>query len=216
MLAIDHIVITTPDTEKERLSFTSRYGLQGKEGGSHPGWGTHNDLCFFDNRFYIEWLGVNDTQKAGKSENPLIRQMLQEPTGGTIQIALCTDAMDDFLEMYNRQGIDYEGPFPGSREQEDGSLLEWRMLFPAHPSVPLPFLIEWKGDNFPQDSVYINPLADTTVEYGTGLDRKKSAEVFRKMFGFPDDGSESFHLSNGQLFVTEQTSITTYLDHIML
>lgn len=216
MLAIDHIVVTTTDAEQDRLSFTSQYGLQGTAGGKHPNWGTHNELCFFDNRFYIEWLSVSDALAAEKSENPLIRQMLQEQTGGTIQIALRTDNMDDFLEYYEETGIEYEGPFPGARRQTDGSLLEWRMLFPKHETVPLPFLIEWNGDTFPKDPVYINPLSDTMVEYGTTHDRSESAEVFRKVFRFPKDDSEAFTLSNGQLYVTDQSTITTYLDHIML
>ncbi|SIS57003.1 VOC family protein [Salimicrobium flavidum] len=216
MLAIDHIVVTTTDAEQDRLSFTSQYGLQGTGGGNHPDWGTHNELCFFDNRFYIEWLGVSDALTAEKSENPLIRQMLQQQTGNTIQIALRTDNMDDFLEYYEKEGIEYEGPFPGARRRKDGSLLEWRMLFPKHETVPLPFLIEWNGDNFPQDPVYINPLSDTMIEYGTEHSRSESAEVFRNIFRFPKDDSEAFTLTNGQLFVTEQSRIITYLDHIML
>ncbi|WP_347861596.1 VOC family protein [Salimicrobium sp. PL1-032A] len=216
MLAIDHIVVTTTEPEQTRLQFTSHYGLKGTAGGNHPEWGTHNELCFFANRFYIEWLGVTDASKAETSDNPLIRQMLQQQTGETIQIALRTEQMDDFIAYYEREGIAYEGPFPGSRRRKDGSLLEWRMLFPSHEKVSLPFLIEWKGDNFPQDPVYINPLSDTMVEYGTRHERKEAAAIFKHIFRLPTEDSPGFPLENGQLYVTEEDTITTYLDHMTL
>ncbi|SDJ68326.1 VOC family protein [Salimicrobium halophilum] len=216
MLAIDHIVVTTTEPEQDRFQFTSHYGLKGTAGGEHPEWGTHNELCFFDNRFYIEWLGVTDASKAEGSGNPLIRQMMQQQTGETIQIALRTGAMDDFITYYEESGIEYEGPFPGARRRTDGSLLEWRMLFPRHEEVGLPFLIEWKGDNFPTDPVYINPLSSTMVEYGTNKDRKDASRIFRNIFRFSDEDSPGFPLSNGRLYVTEEKHITTYLDHMTL
>jgi len=161
MLALDHIVIPAHAPEVSAREFAVENHVRITKGGEHPHWGTYNYLAYFQNDTYIEWIGVTDNTVAEKSTNPLIQQVVQALKDNyeqPIQYALRTREMESYIQHLDATSLAYHEPFSGSRGRPDGSLLEWKMLFPICPTTrPLPFLIEW-GDvpNIPTDTSYIN------------------------------------------------------------
>ncbi|SFE35080.1 Glyoxalase-like domain-containing protein [Lentibacillus persicus] len=167
MLALDHIVIAANDPEKAADRFGEKHNITVIEGGQHTNWGTYNYLAYFTNDCYIEWIGIFDETTAARSKNPLIHLLfreLAEGNEGPIQVALRTDQMDDYVLNLQERDLPFAGPIPGSRERPDGSLLEWRMLFPEGDRKVLPFLIEWgEVKNTPQDPKLINNKAINSI-----------------------------------------------------
>lgn len=167
MLAIDHIVIVTDNTKQAAENFGKEHNITVIQGGEHANWGTYNYLAYFSNDSYIEWIGIFDKKIATQSENPLIKQIvnaLDDNMEGPIQYALRTDRMDKYIDQFHKSTIPFTGPIPGSRKKPNGSMLEWRMLFPGDVSEQLPFLIEW-GDvkNVPEDNRLINEQQIHTI-----------------------------------------------------
>lgn len=160
MLALDHIILAAIDPKQAANDFAKKHGVTVLEGGKHENWGTYNYLAYFSNDCYLEWLGIFDQNIAAQSDNPLIMQLaraLHKDAEGPLQFALRTDEMDDYLDHFDETAIPYTGPIAGNRNRPDGSLLEWRMLFPENKKARYPFLIEWgKVKNVPRDSTLIN------------------------------------------------------------
>lgn len=213
MLALDHIIISAHDPEKSARKFAKKHSIQITKGGEHPDWGTYNYLAYFQNNTYIEWIGINDIKIATESKNPLIEQVVEALTNNIerpIQYALRTKEMDLYIEQMDAIKFAYTGPFSGSRGRPDGSVLEWRMLFPICPTThPLPFLIEW-GDtpNAPTDPELTNQQAITSI-----TDERKNVEAFKTAFHLPTrSGSELIKLQNSNihLFLGNQLTFTIH------
>ncbi|WP_373895100.1 VOC family protein [Virgibacillus sp. CBA3643] len=169
MLAIDHIVIAAKDPAQAAHDFGQFYKVKTVEGGKHDNWGTYNYLAYFENECYIEWIGIFDEGIAKKSVNPLIQQVVEAfriHFEGVIQFALRTKNMDQYIDHFDAEHVAYTGPIPGSRVRPDGSILQWRMLFPES-NVPLPFLIEWsEGKNMPKDDRLLNKQHLSSITFG--------------------------------------------------
>ncbi|GAA0610547.1 hypothetical protein GCM10009001_29790 [Virgibacillus siamensis] len=167
MLALDHIILASKDPKQAAEAFANRHNVTVLKGGKHENWGTYNYLAYFSNDCYLEWLGIFDEDLAAKSENPLIDQLvrtLNSDVEGAIQYALRTYGMDDYLKHFHEQDVSFTGPIAGSRNRPDGSLLEWRMLFPQAEIIRHPFLIEWGDEkNVPTDSSLINQQQIDTI-----------------------------------------------------
>ncbi|WP_077324365.1 VOC family protein [Virgibacillus siamensis] len=167
MLALDHIILAAKDPQQAAEDFAIKHNINVLEGGKHEKWGTYNYLAYFSNGCYLEWLGIFDKDLAVQSENPLIDQLirtLDSDVEGAIQYALGTDDMDYYLEHFRQENISFTGPIAGSRNRPDGSLLEWRMLFPQAEIIRHPFLIEWgDGKNVPSDPALINKQQIDTI-----------------------------------------------------
>lgn len=172
-LALDHLVhFVYQDLENitERLQTKD---ILAKKGGSHSDWGTYNHLAYFDNLAYIEWLAVEHEEIAQTADNPLIRQLMKERQLGD-HLAQMAFRTTDIQHAENRLK---ERGFPtilldGKRRRDDGSLLEWTMLFIKDDSS-LPFLIEWSQSDHERKRDLINQsmLDETrslqTVYYAT-------------------------------------------------
>jgi hypothetical protein len=144
-LRLDHVVHTVRDPIQAGKSFEQSFGWKMVEGGRHEHMGTYNTLHYFD-LTYIEWVSVFSEEIASRSEfgrwishDLAIRE-------GLSQFALRTSQMDDIVSHWQAKGLPFVGPVEGSRRRPDGSLLTWRLLFPAREdghAYPLPFVIEW-------------------------------------------------------------------------
>lgn len=64
-LWLDHVVHSVPDLEAA-MAADAALGLHVVPGGRHPGWGTHNALCYFD-LTYVELVAVHDRAEAAGS-----------------------------------------------------------------------------------------------------------------------------------------------------
>lgn len=220
MLAIDHLVYAAVDAASASLKYSATTGLTVYSGGKHEEWGTYNYLSFLGNHCYIEWLSIFDQEKAGKSDNPLIRyaaDQLGKEEEGLIQIAFRTEKMDEFIDFYHQENIPFEGPFKGSRQRPDGSILAWQMLFPLQPDgvLPLPFLIQWENSSpYPKDDKLINRQNLSTVQWGTD-DPEAATEVWTKVYKLPIPESEnpfSRRLANSEVTLVHGNEISYFFE----
>ncbi|GEL78597.1 VOC family protein [Tenuibacillus multivorans] len=216
MIAFDHLVIFSNDPKRHQEIFTSSHTQVGVPGGQHDDWGTFNYLAFFKNNAYIEWLGIDDDEKAQTSENPLIQHTAfakEKGQEGPIQFALRVDQMEKYQQHFDEKGIEYIGPFPGKRTKPDGSVLEWKMLFPKYDfdAEPLPFLIEWSGEgNKPTSEADMNASEFNNVTiFSENPD--EFANQLKRIYQL-DDAKQSgttyeWKLENGKLFVQQGRGI---------
>ncbi|MFY0545342.1 VOC family protein [Brevibacillus sp. H7] len=147
-LAFDHLVHFLRRSPLEAAEEMRRMGFHAVAGGRHEGWGTYNSLCYFDVS-YVEFLAVEHSETAERSENPLIQQLvrdLPQSGEGLGQIALRTREIERLAEHLKQNGLNVIGPVPGSRQRVDGSIIRWSMLFAKSDDVqhPLPFFIQWE------------------------------------------------------------------------
>ncbi|WP_349409169.1 VOC family protein [Pseudalkalibacillus sp. SCS-8] len=142
----DHLVHLTKNPEEAKNTFIEN-GFNAVKGGRHPNWGTHNCLSFYRRLRYIEWIGLEDLDKAEESNNPLIQQIVHDAgEEGLSQVALRVDDLTSFSDRLNEKGLRTIGPLKGERKKEDGSLLQWAMLFideTEEGPVRYPFFIQW-------------------------------------------------------------------------
>ncbi|MCP3029760.1 VOC family protein [Halobacillus sp. A1] len=225
MLAFDHIVVASENPLDDRRQLTEKYNLTGVPGGHHENWGTFNELSYFSNRNYIEWLGLQHPDTASQSDNPLIQQFKQtfdQGNMGPFQFALRTTDMDGYISYFRSQNIAYTGPFPGERMRPDGSVLKWRMLFPKGPAglPPLPFLIEWEGVNEPSQASDINAEKFQSLSIGTEeIERYKEVLVHTfqlKNMEEPSQLTYRWPLQNGELILTKGQHIFVHFDTFQL
>lgn len=174
MLALDHIVFAGAQKDFSEEEYGQGSSIKAVKGGDHEIWGTYNYLAHFSNDSYIEWLGINDYEKAKQVDIPLIKHLIysaDQNQNGPIQFALRTNQMDSFVAHFEKQGIPYKGPYDGQRSKPDGTVLKWRMLFPEYDYTQevLPFLIEWQTPN--QVSSLFNPQAITSVTMNSDIEQ---------------------------------------------
>ncbi|MFB6465561.1 VOC family protein [Cytobacillus sp. Hz8] len=145
-LCLDHIVHYVKEPELAQKSFSER-GFTTVKGGRHLNWGTYNSLCYFSNGCYIEWIGLDHQEVAKKSDNLFIQQVYEDSRigEGFSQLAFRTEDIQGLAARLKEKGFEVIGPVPGCRRREDGSLLEWSMLFIAQnrDECRLPFFIQW-------------------------------------------------------------------------
>ncbi|KGP71065.1 VOC family protein [Pontibacillus yanchengensis] len=221
MLAFDHLVVLSSSPEKAQHDFSSKHGVRGLKGGHHESWGTYNHLAFFDNQAYIEWIGIENHERAEASDNPLIKHVSysnQQEIEGTIQFALRTNEMDEVIRYFDKEEIAYEGPFEGSRTKPNGTTLSWRMLFPSFDASKevLPFLIEWDGPpNAPDDDSLINATPFSKIHVGV-KDLEKATLQWQHIYQlesptYKKDNSENpytqWNLENGTLILSPNTTL---------
>ena len=149
---MDHLVFGVPDLARgiERVELAT--GVRARFGGQHPGRGTHNALLSLGGRQYLEIIALDPEQaEAPGLLYPELRS-LSEPR--LIAWAVAVGNVADMAERVGAANIEPVGPLAGSRVQADGSLLAWKTLRLAGPSVEgLPFFIEWpKGAPHPSQT----------------------------------------------------------------
>lgn len=195
-LALDHIVHFLHRTPAEGTEKFRQKGYHAVAGGRHAMWGTWNSLSYFG-LSYVEFLAVEQEELALRSDNPLIRQLVEEHSRGEGmgQIALRTQHMDQWAEKLSQAGMKVTGPVSGSRTREDGTIIRWRMLFLEDPrggQLP-PFLIEWqqsdderKSDLQKRGVIAAHPnFAEAIQAVGYAVDDLESAaEQWESWFGW--------------------------------
>ena len=184
MLALDHIVINSPNTNDIITKSGMKVAIKAVKGGEHDDWGTYNYLSHFSNNSYLEMLGVNDYTKAKKSTNPLVQHLLymqQEEKNGPFQFALRTKQLDSYVTHFKKEDIPFKGPISAQREKPDGTIIKWRMLFPMYDfkKETMPFLIEWEDQKavFSETNL-ANTQSITQVNYGS-MDKPTFARIYQ-------------------------------------
>ncbi|MGP3561926.1 VOC family protein [Geobacillus sp. BK01] len=195
-VAFDHLVHLTERPEQVKTAF-EQWRFTAIHGGRHPSWGTYNALCYFEHLRYIEWIAIADRQTAKTCGNPLIAQLVADcqEGNGFSQFAFRTDNIEAVAAQLKRNGFTPVGPFPGSRERDDGKRLTWSMLFiedDTDGTFRYPFFIQWGDD----DDVRMNELAPlmrhpagsislSSISVYT-LDLQRAIHGYRRLFDLPE------------------------------
>ena len=184
MLELDHIVIATPDMDESISQYGNKFAIKAIKGGEHEAWGTYNYLSFFSNNGYLEFLGIDDLEKAKDAENPLIQHLvyvLERNNYGAFQFALRTKQLDQYVTHFEKNNIAYHGPYDAQREKPDGTILKWRMLFPEYnyENGVLPFLIEWEDPKVVfSEANLANAQNITKIKFG-GITKEDFAHIYQ-------------------------------------
>ncbi|MDM5155361.1 VOC family protein [Bacillus sp. DX1.1] len=147
MLVFDHLVHVIQGTPIEAVKRMKSLGFHVLEGGEHTNWGTWNSLSYFD-LAYIEFLAVQNENKAKQADNPLVLQAIDKLMDGEgmLQIAVRTDRIEELAATFVEKGLHITGPIEGKRIRKDGHLIEWKMLFvnQEENGPRFPFFIQWE------------------------------------------------------------------------
>ena len=147
---LDHILLGCSDLDRGIAFVQKHTGILPAFGGVHPGRGTQNALISLGEpsreelnpRRYLEIIAP-DPKQSGVGQYSVITK-LKEPR--LIGWAAHRDDLDQFAERLRQNGIEFEGPHPGSRQRPDGKVLHWKALRLKDDHGLLPFFIEWSAD----------------------------------------------------------------------
>jgi hypothetical protein len=141
---LDHILLGCNDLDRGIRFTEERSGVRAAFGGIHPGAGTQNALLALGTRRYLEIIAPDPKQSSVEQYSIITK--LKEPR--LIGWAVHRDDLDEFAARLRQEGIEFEGPQPGSRQRPDGKVLHWKALRlkDDHDGV-LPFFIEWSKDS---------------------------------------------------------------------
>lgn len=141
---LDHILLGCNDLDRGIAFVEERTGVRAAFGGVHPGRGTQNALLSLGERRYLEIIAP-DPKQSGVEQYSVITK-LKEPR--LIGWAAHRDDLEQFAAQLRKEGIEFEGPQPGSRQRSDGKVLRWKALRlkDDHGGL-LPFFIEWSKDS---------------------------------------------------------------------
>lgn len=142
-VAIDHLLIGTPELEQGCQAIFELFGVEPVMGGSHPGHGTRNALLGLEDDIYIEILAPDPMQPADLPSAKYLRGLKQ--TSLMWWAARCHD-FDAIAERLQQQNIDIQSRGPWSRRLPDGHELKWELLIPGGSgfNAALPFFIDWE------------------------------------------------------------------------
>ena len=141
---LDHILLGCGDLERGVAFVEEHTGVRAAFGGVHPGRGTQNALLSLGTRRYLEIIAP-DQKQSGVEQYSVIAK-IKEPR--LIGWAAHRDLLEQFAAQLRQQGMEFEGPQPGSRQRPDGRVLHWKALRlkDDHGGL-LPFFIEWSKDS---------------------------------------------------------------------
>lgn len=160
-VALDHLVLATPDLAATVADFAARTGVQPAAGGSHLGLGTANYLVRLTGASsYLEIVGPDRHQPEPDQPRPFGIDDLD--AARVVTWALRCDALDATITRAREHGYDPGEPTGMSRRTADGELLSWR-LTPTDTRLDglVPFLIDWGSTPHPttRDLPEIAPAA---------------------------------------------------------
>lgn len=163
-------------------------GVDSRDGGFHPRFGTRNRLIPLAEGRYIEIVEVLDHPAAEKAPFGQVVRARSEAGGGWMSWAVSTDDLGPYERKLGREAV------VGLRRFPDGRQLEWRQLgikgLLADPQ--LPFFISWVSEEelLPAAlSAESDEVALRSIELSGDPDR-----LTEWIGGDPDTLLEGFHL----------------------
>lgn len=142
---VDHLVFAAgPDglkDEADRLG--ALLGIEAKDGGFHPRFGTRNHILPLADDRYIEVVEVLEHPAADKAPFGQAVRARSEMGGGWMGWVLAVDDIAPYEKRLERESV------AGSRHFPDGRLLEWRQIgikgLMADPQ--LPYFLKWESEH---------------------------------------------------------------------
>ena len=201
-MRVDHIIFASgPQGIKADVAcLAEQLGVDFKEGGFHPRFGTRNCIIPLANSRYLEVVEVLDHPAAEKAPFGQAVRARSEMGGGWLGWAVSVDDIAPFEERLERAAV------PGSRQFPDGRILEWRQLgvrgLMADPQ--LPFFLQWVSN------VQLRPTALGSALRLTEIQISGSADRLSEWLGVPvNDSLDGVHLDlvapNGHPGITQVT-----------
>lgn len=137
MTELDHVIWAVPDIAAVADALARDHGLLALPGGRHPAWGTRNAIVPL-NGAYLELVEVDDPEAPMVGFTARVAEVVAAGGG----LALWCERVDDITAEAAVRGYEV---VPGTRENDDGSVLSWRVAgLPQACATPvLPFLIQW-------------------------------------------------------------------------
>lgn len=118
-------------------------GVDSRDGGVHPRFGTRNRLIPLAEDRYVEIVEVLDHPAADKAPFGQVVRARSEAGGGWMSWTVSMDDLSPYEQALGRQAV------LGTRTFPDGRQLEWHQLgvkgLQADPQ--LPFFIQWVSDS---------------------------------------------------------------------
>lgn len=194
----DHSVHYVNDLDLAIKTFAEN-GLRAFRGGSHKQWGTHNALSYFG-LTYHEFLSIENRKLAEQTEhnNHVVQDAVKALPKHEVlsRVALRTDDIEAVAASLKAQGLDVAPIIDGKRLNQQGQLIEWRMLTIGgyFNGLRYPFVIQWKGTDTErlqelEESGVIqpHPAGEVSLEQAlfTVSDPNSVAEHWQQVFGFP-------------------------------
>ena len=147
-MRLDHILWAVPELESGVAQLADLLGVTPSEGGSHPGFGTRNQLLSLGDRLFFEVIAPDPEQtKLGQRADAIAT--LSAPELHTFCME-STD-LDTLAARAQEAGIRCSEPVGMSRTRADGVTLAWRILYFEVPDFgpAIPFVIDWQGSEHP-------------------------------------------------------------------
>ncbi len=166
---VDHMIFASgPEgikADAERLS--NLLGVDYKDGGFHPRFGTRNHIIPLADARYVEVVEVLDHPAADKAPFGQAVRARSEMGGGWLGWAVSVDDISPFEERLARSAV------PGTRQFPDGRRLEWRQLgvkgLMTDPQ--LPFFVQWVSEELLRPSALTSDVSLTSVRISGSADR---------------------------------------------
>jgi hypothetical protein len=152
---LDHILLGCSELQYG-IDFVAQHtGMRAAFGGVHPGRGTQNALLSLGERRYLEIIAPDAKQdRIEQYAAPMLEHLKQLTSPALVGWAAHPRNIEALAAQLKSAGIEYFGPFPGSRQRPDGRTLRWKTLnLKDDANGLLPFFIEWSSDS-------VHPSAD--------------------------------------------------------
>lgn len=149
---IDHVVYGVDDLKTGVNELARRLGVRPAAGGRHVGRGTHNALLALGGQTYLEIIAQDPDQS--RPEGPLSFALDRVQLPRLVGWAGRSTDIDAQVNGARQHGYDPGEVQTMSREQPDGTVLEWRLTRqePDPERLVLPFLIDWGTSPHPSKS----------------------------------------------------------------
>lgn len=125
----DHLVHYVNDLAKP-VEIFGAHGLVAFKGGSHKDWGTYNALSYFG-LTYLEFLGIENLELAKATEHNLVVKDAVEllPEHEVLsRVVIRTDDIEEVAASLKAAGLSLSPIIDGKRLDNEGRLIEWRMM----------------------------------------------------------------------------------------
>lgn len=175
-LTLDHILMGAPGLQAATDGFAELSGVCPAGGGSHPGFGTWNQLLSLDEELFFEIIAPDPAQnEKGRRASGLMD--LAVPI--MLTFSLRSGDLAGVAAAARVAGLSTLDPVAMGRVRADGVRLAWEILYFDAPEwgSSLPFVIDWKGSPHPAETA---PGGCTLLEF-TVL-HPKAAEL-RALYG---------------------------------
>lgn len=163
-LRLDHILLGVPDLDAGVAEFTALTGVRPVVGGSHPGFGTRNQLVSLGGDVFFELIAPDPAQAA--TPEGRAAELAAMPRPRLLTFAVQTEAMDAACAAATGAGLTVTRRVAMHRTRPDGVRLDWTVAnfagFDFGPAIP--FAIDWQGSPHPSGTTPTGcTLASLTV-----------------------------------------------------